>query len=70
VEAPNPFVKEKDGELRLFVDYCMLNLVTVKNRYPLPPISEMLYCMHEARIFTKLDLRSAYNCIRKKKANE
>ena len=40
--APVMFVKRPDGKLRLVVDYRGLNAVTVKNRYPLPLIPEML----------------------------
>jgi hypothetical protein len=57
--------KKKDGGLRLCVDYRALNLASVKNRYPLPLISEMLDPVCEARIFTKLDLRGSYNFIRR-----
>jgi len=53
------FATKKDGGLRLGVDYRALNLVMVKNRYPLPLISEMLDRVREARMFTKLDLRGA-----------
>jgi len=42
VAAPILFAKKKDGRLRLCVDYRALNLRTVKNRYPLPLISELL----------------------------
>jgi len=56
VAAPILFTKKKDGGLRLGVDYCALNLATVKNRYPLPLISEMLDRVCEATIFMKLDL--------------
>ena len=61
--APILFAKKKDGGLRLCVDYRALNLGTVKNRYPLPLISELLDRVREARIFTKLDLRNAYHLI-------
>jgi len=64
------FAKKMDGGLRLCVDYRALNKVTVKNRYPLPFISEMLDRVREARIFTKLDLRSAYNLIQIKEGDE
>jgi len=57
--APILFAKKKDGGLRLCVDYRALNKATVKNRYPLPLISEMLDRLRGARIFTKLDLRNA-----------
>ena len=36
------FIKKKDGSLRLVQDYCALNAVTIKNRYPLPLISELV----------------------------
>jgi hypothetical protein len=43
------------------VDYRALNQASVKNRYPLPLISEILERVGKAKIFTKLDLRGAYN---------
>ena len=58
--------KKKDGGLRLGVDYRALNLGTVKNRYPLPLISELLDRVRQARIFTKLDLQNTYHLIRSK----
>jgi hypothetical protein len=68
--APVLFAKVTDGGLRLSVDYCTLTLATVKNRYPIPIIPGMLDRVHEARIFTKLDLRSAYNLIRIQEGDE
>jgi len=68
--APIPFAKKMDGGLRLCVDYRALNKATVKNRYPLPLISEMLDRVREARIFTKLDLSGAYNLFRIKEGDE
>ena len=61
--APILFVPKKDEGLRLCVDYKGLNKVTVKNRHPLPLISETLDCLTGAKIFTKLDLKDAYYCI-------
>jgi len=57
------FAKKKDGGLRLCVDYQALHKASVKNRYPLPLISEMLDRLRGVRIFTKLDLRNAYHLI-------
>ena len=62
--SPILFVKKKDGSLRLCVDYRGLNAITRKNRTPLPLINETLDRVREARVFTKLDLRGAYNLIR------
>ena len=59
--APVMFVKRLDGKLRLVVDYRGLNAVTVKNRFPLPLILEMLDRLHTAKVFTKIDLRNAYH---------
>jgi hypothetical protein len=68
--APILLAKKQDGGLRLFVDYRELKTGTVKNRYPLPLISEMLDRVREARIFTKLDLRGASNFIRINEGDE
>ena len=57
--APILFAKKKDGGLRLCVDYRALNSATIKNRYPLRLISDMLDRLRGARIFTKLDLQNA-----------
>ena len=59
--APILFVPKKDGTLRLCVDYRGLNKVTIKNRYPLPLINEILDRLSGAIVFTKLDLRDAYH---------
>jgi hypothetical protein len=68
--APILFVKKKDGSLRLCVDYRGLNTVTKKNRLSLPLISEMLEQTKGSIIFTKIDLRGAYNLLRIKKGDE
>ena len=62
--APVLFVKKKDGSLRLCVDYRGLNKITRKDRYPLPLISDLLDSPRKARIYTKIDLRHAYNLVR------
>ena len=68
--APILFVKKKDGSLRLCVDYRALNRITVKNRYPLPLISNLLDRLSTAHIFTKIDLRGAYNLLRIRPGDE
>ena len=55
---------EKDGSLQLCVDYRGRNKVTLKDRTPLPLISETLDCLAHAKVFTKLDLRNAYHRVR------
>ncbi|KAK6212977.1 hypothetical protein QIS74_03097 [Colletotrichum tabaci] len=65
--APVLFVPKKDGSLRLCVDYRGLNKVTIKNRYPLPLIGELLDRLSGAKFVSKIDLKEAYHRIRIKK---
>ena len=55
------FVQKKDGSLRLVTNYWALNVVTIKNRYPLPLIGELLYQLASANIFSKIDIMAGYN---------
>src|ERR1700759_49125 len=64
------FIKKKDGSLRLVQDYHALNAITIKNRYPLPLISELINKLQGARYFTKLDVRWGYNNVRIKEGDE
>ncbi|SAM85274.1 uncharacterized protein UBRO_20889 [Ustilago bromivora] len=61
--SPVLFVPKKDGGLRLCIDYQGLNEITIKNRAPLPLIEEQLFLLCKARIYSKLDLKAAYNLI-------
>ena len=58
------FVGKKDGSLRPCIDYCGLNDITVKNRYPLPLMSTAFELLQGAQVYTKLDLRNAYHLVR------
>jgi transposase InsO family protein len=68
--SPILFMPKSDGSMRLYVDYRRLNKVTIKNRYPLPLISEILDRLSGAKIFTKLDLKWAYHRIRIRPGDE
>jgi hypothetical protein len=56
------FMEKKDKELRLCVDYRPLNVVTIKNKYPLPRI--LFDQLAGAQVFSKIDLRSSYHQIK------
>jgi hypothetical protein len=58
------FVEEKDKELRLCVDYRLLNVVTIKNKYLLPCIDILFDQLAGAQVFSKIDLRSGYHQIK------
>jgi hypothetical protein len=59
--APILFVKKKDGMMRLCIDFRQLNKVTVKNKYPLPRIDDLFDQLKDAKVFSKIDLRSGYH---------
>ena len=56
--------------MRLCVNYRCLNKITIKNRYPLPLVSELFNRLSYAKIFIKLDLYNAYYRIYIKKGDK
>src|SRR6266581_5263249 len=68
--TPVFFVKKKDGKLRLVQDYRALNAMTVKNKYPLPLIPELIAKLRRAKYFTKLDVWWGFNNVRIKEGDE
>jgi hypothetical protein len=62
--CPAIFVKKKDESLCMCVDYRPLNVVTIKNKYPLPRIDILFDQLSKAKVFSKIDLRSGYHQIK------
>jgi len=59
--APLFFVPKKDGGHRMCIDYRKLNKITIRDAYPLPNMEALLEAARGAKVFSKFDLRSAYN---------
>ena len=64
------FIKKKDGKLRPIQDYRKLNQHTIRNKYPLPLILELISQVKDANIFSKFDIRWGYNNIRIKDGDQ
>ena len=64
------FIKKKDGKLCPVQDYYKLNQRTIKNKYPLLLIQELIDKTKQARYFTKLDVCWEYNNIQIKEGDE
>jgi hypothetical protein len=62
--APVLFIKKKDRDLQLCVDFQWLNAITWKDKYFLPLTSKLLDNPSRAKVFTKIDLKHAYHLIR------
>ncbi|KAE8228970.1 hypothetical protein CF326_g6075 [Tilletia indica] len=62
--SPFLFAAKKGGELRPCVDYRKLNAITVKNRYPIPLTQQLVDRVRGCTVFSKIDLKNAYNLLR------
>ncbi|KAJ0169143.1 hypothetical protein K1T71_015309 [Dendrolimus kikuchii] len=61
--SPLHIVPKKNGQIRLCGDYRQLNSMTKPDRYPLPRLRDFTYVLANKKIFSRLDINRAYNCV-------
>lgn len=54
-------VKKKDGFWHMYINYRALNKISIKDRYPIPVIDELLDELHSTLVFSKLNLCLRYH---------
>ncbi|ESZ91790.1 hypothetical protein SBOR_7828 [Sclerotinia borealis F-4128] len=64
------FVAKSGEGIQIYQDYCDLNNITIKNRYPLPIIQETFDILYNTKVYTKLDIIAAFNKFRIAKDNK
>ena len=61
--SPVLFIPKDNRTLRLYINYKGFNRITIKNKYPLPFIKDLIDQLNQIKYFSKINLRDTFHRI-------